>query len=235
MSFHARSMSAGDGQAGSALVAVLLGAALLSALAAAALLLATSDTLAAARQRDARIALYAAEAALERAASELSLVPDWTPVLSGALTSIHVDGPPSAAGTVPGGETIVPGQLANLATCGIAAGCSAAACAAVTEDRPWGANNPWWRPYAYGAIDSNTPSQAATYVVVLVGDDPSENDGDPARDGTAPDNPGAGVIFLRAEAFGPGGSRRIVDAAVARVIVAPGVGLPRVLSWREAR
>jgi hypothetical protein len=235
MSCRARSTSADDSRAGSALVAVLLGAAFLSALATAALLLTTSDTLAAARQRDARIALYAAEAALERAASELVRVPDWDPVLSGTLLSVHVDGPASAARVVPGGETITPEQVANLATCGTAATCSTAACAAVTEDRPWGANNPRWRPYAYGAIDTSTPGQAATFVVVLVGDDPSENDGDPGRDGMAPDNPGAGIVLLRAEAFGPGGSRRSVEAAIARVIVAPGVAAPRVLSWREAR
>jgi hypothetical protein len=235
MSSNARSMSDDDSRAGSVLVAVLLGAAFLSALAAAAVLLATSDTLAAARQRDARITLYAAEAALERAASELVKVPDWNLVLSGALTSVHVDGAASAVRTLPGGRTVTPEQVANLATCGTTAACSAAACAAVTEDRPWGPNNPRWRPYAYGAVDSATPGQAATFVVVLVGDDPSENDGDPGRDGTAPGNPGAGIVLLRAEAFGPGDSRRIVEAVIARVIVASGVALPRVWSWREVR
>jgi len=235
MSCRARSTSDADGRAGSALVAVLLGAAFLSALAAAAVLLATSDTLAVSHQRDARIALAAAEAALERAASEIVRVPDWDLVLSGALTSIHIDGPVSGARILPGSRSITPEQVANLATCGTTATCSAAASAAVTEDRPWGANNPRWRPYAYGPIDLSAPGQAATYVVVLVGDDPSENDGNPERDGTAPGNPGAGVVWLRAEAFGPGGSRRIVEAVVARVTAAPGVTVPRVWSWREAR
>jgi hypothetical protein len=235
MSCRARSTSDADGRAGSALVAVLLGAAFLSALAAAAVLLATSDTLAAAHQRDARIALYAAEAALERAASELGQSPDWDPVLSGGLTSVHVDGPISAARILLGVRSITPEQVANLATCGVTSACSATACAAVTDDRPWGPNNPRWRPYAYGPVDSATPGQAATYVVVLVGDDPSENDGDPGRDGASPGNPGAGVVWLRAEAFGPGESRRIVEAVVERVTAAPGATVARVWSWREVR
>ena len=50
----------------------------------------------------------------------------------------------------------------------------------------------------------------------MVGDDPSENDGDPLQDGSDEDNPGAGVLALRAEAFGPGGAHRVIEATVAR-------------------
>ncbi len=235
MSCCARSISGADRERGSALVVVLLGMALLLALTAAAVLLAASDLLAASRQRDARIALAAAEAALERASAEIVDVPDWSMVLSGALTSSRVDGPPSSPRIAVGGRTLTPEEVANLATCGSTTACSAAASAAVTAERPWGPNNPRWRPYAYGPIDSGTPGQAATYVVVLVGDDPSENDGDPSRDGAAPDGPGAGVILLRAEAFGPSDTRRVVEAAIARVAVASGQALPRVLSWGEVR
>jgi hypothetical protein len=235
MSCHARSTSDADGRAGSALVIVLLGTTFVLALAAAAVLLASSDMLGASRQRDARIALSAAEAALERAASEIVGVSDWNLALSGAVTSARVDGPVSTPRVLRGGRMLAPEQVANLATCGTLAACSAAACAAVTSERPWGPNNPRWRPYAYGPIDSASPGQAATYVVVLVGDDPSENDGDPGRDGSAPDNPGAGIVVLRAEAFGPADSRRVVEAVVARVTVPTGVALPRVLSWREVR
>ncbi len=235
MSYRVRSTSGVDREDGSALVVVLLGMALLLALTAAAVLLAASDLLAASRQRDARIALSAAEAALERAASEIVDVPDWTVVLSGALTSAHVDGPASGPRIPLGGRTLTPEQVANLATCGTTNACSTSACAAVSAERPWGPNNPRWRPYAYGPVDSATPGQDATYVVVLVGDDPSENDGDPGRDGVSPDNPGAGIILLRAEAFGPSDTRRAVEAAIARVAVASGVALPRVLSWGEVR
>jgi hypothetical protein len=235
MPCRARSTSGADREGGGALIVVLLGTTLLLALTAAAVALASSDMLAASRQRDARIALSAAEAALERAASELVETPDWSPVLSGALASSRVDGPASASRVPFGGRSLSPDQLANLATCGTTGACSTAACSTVTAERPWGPNNPRWRPYAYGPIDSATSGQAATYVVVLVGDDPSENDGDPGRDGVAPGNPGAGLVLLRAEAFGPSDTRRVVEAAIARVSLASGVALPRVLSWVEVR
>ena len=54
------------------------------------------------------------------------------------------------------------------------------------------------------------------YVVVMVADDPSENDGDPLKDGTAADNLGKGVIALRAEAFGPFGAHKVIELTVAR-------------------
>jgi hypothetical protein len=54
------------------------------------------------------------------------------------------------------------------------------------------------------------------YVVVWVADDPSENDGNPLMDGTAATNPGSGVLAMRAEAFGPSGTHRVIEATVAR-------------------
>jgi hypothetical protein len=221
-----------DGSGGSALIIVLMGMLLLSALSLATVLVATVDTLAASNQRDARVALYAAEFSIERAASELVGRPDWDAVLSGAVTSAIVDGPASGPRVLADGRTIHLEQIANLANCGAAAGCSAAARAAVTEDRPWGLNNPHWRPYGYGFTNAGG---RAVYVVVLVADDPSENDDDPDRDGVPPGNPGAGVILLRAEAFGPGESRRSVEVTVARVTYAAGLAAPRLLSWREVR
>jgi hypothetical protein len=235
MSFRGRCTSDADGSAGSVLVIVLLGMLLLSAMALATVLLATADTLAASNQRDARVALHAAEAALERAASELMRISDWSTVLSGTVASAFVDGPASGLRVLPGGRTVRLEQIANLANCGAAGICSPAACAALTDDRPWGPNNPRWRPYAYGLVDTSGPGRVGVYVVVLVGDDPSENDNDPERDGTSPGNPGAGIILLRAEAFGPRESRRSVEAAVARVVPAPGLAALRVLSWREVR
>jgi Tfp pilus assembly protein PilX len=225
---------AADRRSGSALVVVLMGMMLLSAVGLATMLLATADTQAAANQRDAAAALYAAEAGLELVASELAGASDWDAVLSGGATSVYADGPPSGSRTLPGGGTIRLEQIASLATCGAAAGCSAAARQAVTADRPWGANNPDWKSYRHGRLSPGGSAQD-TYVVVLVGDDPSESDGNPEKDGVAPGNPGAGVLMLRVEAFGPGLSRRSVEAVIARVAMPGGALAPRFLSWREVR
>src|SRR5439155_25453004 len=59
------------------------------------------------------------------------------------------------------------------------------------------------------------------YVIVLVADDPSENDGNPTQDGVVPcpcppGNPGSGVLALRAEAFGPRGAHKVIEFTVAR-------------------
>jgi hypothetical protein len=225
---------AAERTSGSAVVLVLMGILLLSAVGLATMLLATADTQAAANQRDAAVALYAAEAGLELTASELAAVPDWDAVLSGGATSAFADGLPSGSRALPGGGTIRLEEIASLATCGASAGCSAAARQAVTVDRPWGANNPNWRPYRYGLLPAGGAAQDV-YIVVLVGDDPAENDGNPDRDGLAPASRGAGVLMLRAEAFGPGLSRRGVEAIMRRVAVPGGAFAPWVLSWREVR
>ncbi len=214
---------------GSALVIVLLALLLLSAIGGAMLALATADTMAAANQRDARVAMYAAEAAIELAADEIVRLPDWSAVLAGAVRSQRVDGAPSGVRRMPGGRLVDLEEVANLANCGVATPCSAASLAAVTSDRPWGANNPHWRLFAYGAPGGASPSVSA-YTIVMVADDPMESDGDPDRDAAA-GSPGSGVILLRAEAYGPAGSRRIIEAAVAKVVAPGGAVAPKFLSW----
>jgi len=108
---------------------------------------------------------------------------------------------------------------------------------AVTDDRPWGPNNPSWRVFGLGGA-GQTPGEGVglPYAVVLVGDDPDEADGDPARD-APPGSPGAGALLLRAHAFGPNGARRIVETLVVRgpVPLPDGRSALRVVSWREVR
>jgi hypothetical protein len=234
MSFPAPCRRAADECAGSALVVVLMATLLLSAVGLATVMLATADTAASSNQRDARAALFAAEAGIELAAAELAAEPDWDGVLSGSVVSAFADGTTSGARVLPGGGSVQPLEVASAATCGAATGCSAAARQALTDDRPWGANNPCWRPYRFGPIAAGG-TVPDIFVVVLVGDDPAESDGDPARDGQAPGNRGAGVVVLRAEAFGPGASRRSVEAAMVRVAVPSHPPAPRFLSWREVR
>lgn len=193
---------------------------LCAALGAGALLTASTDALVAANDRDAREVLYAADAALGRAMADLAAWPDWTAALSGAVRSTFVDGPPAGNRTLPDGSILDLGTLASLADCGHADGCSDAQLDAVTADRPWGANNPRWQLWGYGPVARlafAAPGDRACYLVMLVADDPSETDGDPLRDAAGPDEPGAGIILVRVEAFGVRGLRQTLEATVARV------------------
>jgi hypothetical protein len=219
----------GGGRRGSALVVVLLALVLLSAIGASMVLLSTTDTLAAANQRDARGVLYAAESAIELAADELVHLADWNAVLEGTVRSARVDGPPSGARQLPDGRSVLLEELPNLAGCGRPTPCSPAQLATPSDERPWGVNNPRWRLFAH-RLEAAGPPAFPVYTVVLVGDDPMEQDGDPERDG-APGSPGADVLVLRADAFGPSGSRRTVQAVVERIRAPSGAVAPRFLTW----
>ena len=64
------------------------------------------------------------------------------------------------------------------------------------------------------------------YVIVWIGDDPSENDDFPLVDGDESGasgkcgspckNPGRGVVSMIAHAYGPSGARRVIEATLAR-------------------
>jgi hypothetical protein len=214
----------GDPRAGTAVVIVLGALLVLSAMGLALALLSATESMAGANLRRANAALYAAEAGIERALPDLVRAPDWDEVLGGRVRSGFTDGPPEGARVLPDGRLIDLGQVAALANCGAAGGCSSGAMDAVTVDRPWGANNPRWTLFAYGPLSALLPagpSPPPEYLVVLVADDPSETDGDPRRDGRAGTSPGAGVIQLRAEAFGPQAAHRVIEVTVARGQGAP--------------
>ncbi len=223
---------------GAALLTVLAVMALASSLALALALMSTLQTQAAFNFRAAGETLYAADAGIERALLDLAAAPDWNAVLDGFAGSTFDDG----AGQVrvlADGRSLDLVEVVNEATCGHAAACTTAEMDAVTAARPWGPNNPRWRLYMHGAVGSLAPgaiARSACYLVVLVADDPSENDGDPMRDGVPDSNPGAGVLLIRAEAFGAAGARKTIEATVARVR-SPAGPLPgvRIVSWRERR
>ncbi len=223
---------------GVALVVALLAMALMSALGAALVLTTSSESLVASRFRDGSLALDAADAALERALGDLTTAADWNPVLDGSARSTFFDGPPSGARTTPAGVTVDLTAVVNLANCGRRTACTPADMDAATADRPWGVNNPRWQVYACGSLDRLLPAgtvKSPFYVVVLVGDDPSEDDGDPLRDGIGPANPGRGAIALQGEAFGARGLHAVIRMVVSRagpVLAHAGI---RVLLWREVR
>jgi hypothetical protein len=173
---------------------------------------------------------YAAEAGLGRALVDLEALPDWSLVLDGTARSAFVDGPPAGVRTIQGRVFVDLDLEQSLATCGGPPPCTDAQRTAVTRARPWGTNNPRWRLFAYGALASEVPAGGGvsnTYVVVLAGDDPAESDGNPDRDASG-SAPGAGVLRLRAEAFGPAGAHRTAQALAARAGPGPRV---RIVRW----
>ena len=215
-----------DADRGAALLTVLGTMLLLSAVGLSLVMLSMSETLASGNVRRARAALYAAEAGLERVVPDLLAAEDWDAILEGRIRSGFADGAPSGVRVLDGGRTVDLERVVNLANCNRASSCSAAAMDAVTAERPWGRNNPRWRLFGYGPLAALSPeggpaAGAGLYVVVLVADDPSENDDDPARDGSESSNPGAGVLLLRAEAHGPESALRVVEATVARSAAVP--------------
>jgi len=209
---------------GSGLVVVLVATLVLSAMALALVLLSMTETLTASNGRRATTALYAAHAGIERVLADLSRLPDWNPVLDGSVSSGFVDGQPSGARLLADGREIRLEEVVNLANCGTTVSCTPSEMDRVTAERPWGRNNPRWRLLAHGGVRDLAPLDGLDpeeYLVVLVADDPAENDQDPARDGRA-GNPGEGLLLLRAEALGVGATHRAVEATVARGL--PGTG-----------
>src|SRR5580765_5878486 len=203
---------------GVVLIAVLLLTLLMSVLGAALALMASSETAVAANFRNSQEARYAAGAAAERAVVDLAGIGDWNQVLNGTVRSTVADGSPFGTRVLSDGSTLDLGQVVSLANCQKPAMCGDAEMDAVTTERPWGPNNPRWQLFSYGWLRNALPRggiDSAYYTVVLVADDPSEIDADPSRDGLPP-SPGAGVVELRAQAFGPRGARRTINVTIVR-------------------
>lgn len=186
--------------------------------------------------------LYAADAGIALAAHELDGQPDWDAVLSGRAQGSFTDGAPSGIRNIPGGGWLSLTAATHTLNCGRPSGCTPGQLTSNSRDRPWGANNPVWQPFAYGRLSDLAPQQRPSpdYLVVWVADDEREEDGDPSADEAVPGRPGRGVVRVHAEAFGPLGARRAVEAELVRVCrveqeeewCLPGI---RVQSWREVR
>jgi hypothetical protein len=224
---------------GAALLIALMAILLTMALGTALILGATVESRITRNFRARTQALYAADAVLEHAVDDLRAIPDWNAALTGIVSSSFIDGPPNAVHVLADGQRIDQGAIVNLANCRQSTPCSSAALDATTIERPWGPNNPRWQPFAWGHLSGLLPTvESPFYVLAMVADDPSENDSDPLRDGSrscVPErldgcNPGTDRIALRAEAFGPFGAHKILEATVSR----SGTSV-HILSWREAR
>jgi hypothetical protein len=184
--------------------------------------------------------LYAADAGIELAARDLWRTDDWNSALGGLERGSLTDGVPGGIRQAPGG-TINLTTLTNQLNCGQDGDCSSLQMDTSTRDRPWAGNNARWRLYGYAPFGSAAEVERPTpcYLVVWIADDPREQDDDPSSD-AANGEPGHGILRVRAEAFGPGGSRRGIEAELVRVCLDGGVlgscraGI-RVQSWFEVR
>ena len=217
---------------GMALLLVLLCATLFLALGGALVTVATTESQIAATFREGAAALAGAEAALTRTFSDLGPAPDLNAVLAGSVVSTFSDGSPAAPRRLPDGVTLDLVAATNAERCG-AATCTDDQLDAVTAERPWGMNNARWQLYGSGWLRdiAGQPVDAPSiYVVVWVGDDPLETDGDPLID--APDTlaPGHDALLLRAAAYGTYSVRRRIEVTARRRN-----GTVRVSSWREIR
>lgn len=219
---------------GAALLLVLMCTTLLMALGGGLVLLTTTEARIASNFKAGMEALYAAEAGVERVLPDLIAASDWDAILDGTARSGFVDGPPSGTRVLADGSTLDLSAATSLERCGQSGSCTDAELDATTVERPYGANNPRWQLFAYGAIrdlllDGALQSDMSDmYVVVWVADDPFEDDGEPLRDGGRATSRGHGIVSIRARAYGSYGARRGIEVTVAR-----GVVRPRVLSWRE--
>jgi type II secretory pathway pseudopilin PulG len=219
--------SANRNQAGTALLCVLMVTMMLGTLSAALVLVVMGNSLASANQGSGQQALYAADAALEEAISELRGM-DWLTLPSGSVSAQLADG--SQMPNAPGGRVL---DLARLAAERQADSDGIFAAAA---DRPV------WHLFGHAPFANLTPGGTVVppaYLLVWVADEGDETDGDPERDSNL-------LLLVRAEAFGASGAHRSVEATVA-LQTGTGAALPgpvpgdpapvrrevRVLSWRE--
>lgn len=195
------------------LIIALISLALLSTLGTSLAVVMQTEMRVAANYAASRETFYAADGALQIAARELLALADWPALLSSGALSSFIDGPASGARPLGDGSSVdltVATQLAN------------------GESRPWGANNPVWRLFAFGWLGTRS------YVIVWTGDDWAENDGDPSTDGGGTANPGAGILAIRAEAFGVGGAHTVLESTVRRDAESAGA-IVRMLSWHVVR
>lgn len=225
---------------GIALVLALLVTSFLTAIGLGLALIVMMDRLATGNLRGSVAMLYAADAAIELVARDLSQLEDWNEALTGQARSEFADGPPSGTRPVPGGGAVDLTAATNLLNCGRSAGCTDAQMDANTKERPWGVNNARWQLFAYGPLGNivQFARPADCYLAVWVADDAREEDGDPETDAVEGE-PGHGVLRVRAEAYGPAGARRTLEAEVARLCPAGALGgcqpRIRVQSWQELR
>lgn len=208
---------------GVALIISLLAMMLMTALGMALMLNSQTEMLIGGNYRDSVEGSYVADAGLERVMQDVLSIPDWNQILTTAdgvranVTSGFIDS--TTTPTMPDGRTVDLAKATNMVNCSKTTTCSDGDMNTSTGDRPWGVNNPRFRLFAWGPVNDLLPTATLNspfYIAVWIADDAAENDGNPSADGVDLTNPGRGVLTLRAEAFGPGGTHRVIEATIAR-------------------
>jgi Tfp pilus assembly protein PilX len=231
---HTRSRRArvrlGD-ERGVALIIALLAMMLMTALGMALMLVSETETLIGANYRDSVEGSYVADAGIERVMQDVLSIPDWNTILASpdnvraGVTSGFIDD--TVTPTLADGRTINLISATNMINCNKTTTCSTSDMESNDGERQWSKNNPRFRLFAWGPINDLNPTATLNspfYVAVWIADDGAENDDDPTIDGNPPSsdwsdmdkNPGAGVITLRAEAFGPNGAHRVIETTIGR-------------------
>jgi hypothetical protein len=211
-------------EGGSALLIVLVLTFLFSALTIGATTVVGVETSITSRYRDGIEALYIADAGLAVVLAELRTLPDWSPILRGALRSSASQGSFSGSASVAGGTVFL--------CCG--GGSLFERLARESAASPVPARRTLaWHPFLWSPwnVMADRPGPGGFFVLSLLQDDEEDGDADEATDLN-------GVVVVRSEAIRPDGLRRTVEALVAREPGDPGHGIPaavRVLRWREVR
>jgi len=225
---------------GVALIAAMVVLALAAAIGLGLVLTTSLEPLTAANYESSWAAFFAAEAGIAVAGHELAAIADWNAVLTGQVGSAVLDRPGPVL-DLPDGSRASLSDLTNLARCGHAEPCTSAELTAFTVERPWGPNNPRWQVFGHGRLDRLLPGGGGAVpveVVVWVGDDPGDTDGDPLRDSETATGgewrPGACVVAVRAEAFAARSAHRAIIATFSRASSGCGAGT-RLVSWHELK
>lgn len=219
------------GEHGSALVLVLLCATLFLVLGGALVTVGSTESVISGTFREGALALAAGDAAIARATVDLAAAPDLNAILAGPVTSTFIDGSVVSPRRLPDGTLLDLAAATNIQRCGQDT-CTAAQMDAITAERPWGVNNARWQLYGSGWLRDLAPGTDAAhvYVVIWIGDDPLETDGDPLADDGTPAAPGHQTVLLRTAAYAAYSVRRQIEVVATRT-----GGIVRLTSWREIR
>jgi PilX N-terminal len=211
-------------EGGSALLIVLILTFLFSALTIGATTVVGVETSITSRYKDGIEALYIADAGLAIVLGELRTLPDWSPILGGALYSS------ASQGSFPGSVVVAGGTV--FLCCGGRSAFERLVRESASSPVP-ARRTLEWHPYLWSSWNAmaDRPGVGRFFVLCLLQDDEEDGDADEATDLN-------GVAVVRSEAIRPDGLRRAVEALVVREPGDPDHGIPaavRVLRWREVR